>query len=108
MRTEAKIELGLSFEEFWNATPPEYFALWRAKHRQIRAEQAASNLRAGLITAAIYNTLRQKRGDKFWEPKDFFRLAETEKKESNRASSDDLIQKMDALARFVGNHGVTR
>lgn len=50
----------------------ELVALLDAKAKRWRAEQAAANQRAGLITAAIYNVHRKK-GKRPLQAKDFFK-----------------------------------
>lgn len=49
-------------------------AIWE---RESRLARARAN-EAGLITSAIYNTLRTKPTDKVWQPKDFVKAPKSE------------------------------
>lgn len=79
------IAAGVEDTLFWRSTPYETRALIDALIERELAVHDAENVRAGLITSAIYNVNRKK-GTKTFKPKDFFR--EPKKPKGPRAMMD--------------------
>lgn len=61
------VELGLAPDEAGLLTFKELYVL----NRRNRKKEKRSTYRMGMVCAAIYNSVRRKRSDKVWQPKDF-------------------------------------
>lgn len=85
------IAAGVEDTLFWRSTPYETRALIDALIEREQATHNAENIRAGLITSAIYNVNRKK-GAKAFKPKDFFR--EPKKPKGPRAMMDVMRKVM--------------
>lgn len=80
--------MGLADDYFWNLTPL-LFGMLSEQHRQ---KERRKDLRAGLITAAIYNTNRPPKSFKVWEADDFF----GEAKSNGVQTEHEMMLAMDA------------
>lgn len=85
------IAAGVEDTLFWRSTPCEVRALIDALIDREQAVNNADNIRAGLITSAVYNVHRKK-GAKSLKPKDFFR--EQKKPKGPRAMMDVMRKVM--------------
>jgi len=59
--------------DFWQMSPYDAICMMRAHAARMQAELQSANVRAGTLTAAVYNTMRHKRTDKVWKWSDFYR-----------------------------------
>lgn len=102
----ARIDLGLSDDEFWSLSPKEFDAMAK-RHQHV---ETMRNYRAGLAAAAIYNVNRKPHSDPI-DPLMFF--GGEHQPEPMAATAEQLAAGIDSTLRqaqavFGGTDGIAR
>ena len=87
MWAQARQQLRLSSDEFWDLTPRELYALYEANKFNLHI--------AGLAPSAIYNVNRRKKSDPAVSPMAFFETKKAAKPAAKFASAQDILLQMD-------------
>jgi len=86
---------------YWDSTPAEDSRLLKAISDRRADEHEAALQRAGLVAAAIFNSKRQKKTDKVWQPDDFIRSERTHE-DDRRMTPEEAREMFEDWAAVTG------